>query len=74
VNPFALAILIAALLGVLLAVVVLCILSIMIVRELVSGRKEKARRGRCLTCGYDLRGDFAAGCPECGWNRKEAKA
>lgn len=28
------------------------------------------RRGACLTCGYLLRGDYAAGCPECGWNRK----
>jgi len=27
------------------------------------------RRGRCLSCGYDLRGDFDAGCPECGWGR-----
>ncbi|MDY7110541.1 MAG: hypothetical protein SYC29_18065 [Planctomycetota bacterium] len=26
-------------------------------------------RGLCPSCGYDLRGDFAAGCPECGWNR-----
>ena len=27
------------------------------------------KRGRCIKCGYDLRGDFSAGCPECGWRR-----
>jgi len=26
-------------------------------------------RGRCPKCAYDLRHDFFAGCPECGWNR-----
>ena len=31
----------------------------------------RRRRGRCAKCGYDLRGQFAAGCPECGWNRDE---
>ncbi len=25
---------------------------------------------RCLSCGYDLRGDLAQGCPECGWRRE----
>ncbi len=30
-------------------------------------------RGKCLKCGYDLRGDFSAGCPECGW-RPQAEA
>ena len=29
--------------------------------------------GHCQTCGYDLRGDFSTGCPECGWQR-EAEA
>lgn len=23
----------------------------------------------CPSCGYDLRGNIAAGCPECGWMR-----
>jgi predicted Zn-ribbon and HTH transcriptional regulator len=23
----------------------------------------------CPKCGYDLRGNLSAGCPECGWNR-----
>ena len=28
------------------------------------------KRGRCINCGYDLRGDFSAGCSECGWRRE----
>ncbi len=28
-------------------------------------------RGKCLKCGYDLRGDFSAGCSECGWRRED---
>jgi hypothetical protein len=32
----------------------------------------RARRGCCLRCGYDLRFDLAAGCPECGWRRDPA--
>lgn len=27
-------------------------------------------RGNCAVCGYQLRGDLAKGCPECGWNRE----
>jgi hypothetical protein len=26
-------------------------------------------RGECPVCGYDLRGELKAGCPECGWRR-----
>ncbi len=26
-------------------------------------------RGRCLSCGYDLRRDYSTGCPECAWKR-----
>jgi hypothetical protein len=29
----------------------------------------RLRRGCCIACGYDVRYDFAGGCPECGWNR-----
>ena len=29
------------------------------------------KRGRCIKCGYDLRGNFSAGCSECGWRRDE---
>ena len=36
-------------------------------------RRIRRKRGRCIKCGYDLRGDLAAGCPECGWNRGEAE-
>ncbi len=28
----------------------------------------------CPSCGYDLRGDALAGCPECGWGREGATA
>ncbi len=31
----------------------------------------RIRRGHCPICKYDLRGDIAAGCPECGWNRAD---
>jgi hypothetical protein len=30
----------------------------------------RMRRGHCMRCGYDLRYDFVAGCPECGWRRQ----
>lgn len=30
----------------------------------------RRRRGQCIRCGYDLRGQLpGAGCPECGWGR-----
>jgi hypothetical protein len=32
-------------------------------------RNLRCRRGYCIQCGYDLRGQYVAGCPECGWNR-----
>ena len=32
-------------------------------------RMIRRKRGHCIKCGYDLRGDFSAGCPECGWQR-----
>jgi hypothetical protein len=32
-------------------------------------RASRRRRGRCPRCGYDLKHDLAAGCPECGWDR-----
>ena len=35
-------------------------------------RHFRRKRGRCLKCGYDLRGDLDKGCPECGWKREEA--
>jgi len=33
-------------------------------------RMIRRKRGHCIKCGYDLRGDFSAGCPECGWRRE----
>lgn len=32
-------------------------------------RAIRRTRGRCPRCGYNLRGEFDDGCPECGWNR-----
>ncbi|MCH8260894.1 MAG: hypothetical protein IIC46_11885 [Planctomycetes bacterium] len=29
------------------------------------------RRGHCIKCGYGLRGEMSAGCPECGWRRED---
>jgi len=31
----------------------------------------RVKRGLCIKCGYDLRGDFDSGCPECGLGREE---
>lgn len=33
---------------------------------------RRVARGLCPRCGYDLLGDLAAGCPECGWTRESA--
>jgi len=33
-------------------------------------RFVRKKRGRCVTCGYDLRGEFDKGCAECGWGRE----
>jgi len=30
----------------------------------------RKKRGRCVKCSYDLRGELDKGCPECGWNRE----
>ena len=35
-------------------------------------RFMRRKRGLCVACGYELRGDFSAGCPECGWQREVA--
>ncbi len=37
-------------------------------------RVIRRKRGLCVKCAYDLRGDFSAGCPECGWRRAEKDA
>ena len=34
-------------------------------------RMIRRKRWRCINCGYDLRGDFSAGCSECGWQRED---
>lgn len=32
-------------------------------------RRRRKARGQCPKCGYDIFGNYPAGCPECGWNR-----
>jgi hypothetical protein len=32
----------------------------------VRRRLARAKRGQCLECGYDLRGNESGKCPECG--------
>ncbi|MEE9128823.1 MAG: hypothetical protein V3T84_02310 [Phycisphaerales bacterium] len=34
-------------------------------------RMIRRKRGLCIKCGYDLRGEFSAGCSECGWRRED---
>jgi hypothetical protein len=36
---------------------------------LPSQQKHWLSRGMCPKCHYDLKGEIAKGCPECGWNR-----
>ncbi len=36
-------------------------------RDVLRGWRKHC--GRCRNCGYDLRGNLVAGCPECGWRR-----
>jgi len=33
-------------------------------------RVLRRKRGRCVKCSYDLRGELDKGCPECGWGRE----
>lgn len=35
-------------------------------------RARRERRGLCPACAYDVKGNSATGCPECGWNRQPA--
>ena len=32
-------------------------------------RRRRKEAGECVNCGYDVRGKFTHGCPECGWRR-----
>ncbi len=45
------------------------ILWLLIPGPFVLRRLIRRRRVHCINCGYDLRGDLDAGCPECGWGR-----
>ncbi len=37
----------------------------------ISRELRRMRKGHCVRCGYDLRFDFAKGCPECGFLRAQ---
>lgn len=52
----------------LIAVTSVCALSVIAI-ALPNARGPNP--GLCPRCRYDLRGNFRAGCPECGWNRKD---
>ena len=39
-----------------------------------TGRLIRRKRGRCIKCGYNLRGTSGGGCPECGWRREESSS
>ncbi len=45
------------------------ILWLLIPGPFVLRRLIRRKRGRCIKCGYDLRGSPEAGCPECGSGR-----
>ena len=53
-------------------VVYAAILWLLALAPFTARRMIRHRRGRCRKCGYDLRGDFSASCPECGWRREAA--
>jgi hypothetical protein len=42
---------------------------LLLICYILRGDWGKPPRGFCPQCEYDLRGQLAAGCPECGWNR-----
>jgi hypothetical protein len=49
------------------AAVWLAWLGLVAAKELSDARRGPRRRaGRCLTCGYSLRGNVSGVCPECG--------
>jgi len=49
---------------------ILCLLILILPRRI--RRSWRGLRGRCHSCGYDLRNDLSAGCSECGWQRDDA--
>lgn len=49
----------------------LCFVTLLSGRQM--RRKRRRLRGHCAKCKYDLQGNFASGCPECGWQRANVK-
>lgn len=49
----------------------LCVIFALLPVPFVYARRRRLRdKGCCTACGYDLKGDFEHGCPECGSNRQ----
>jgi len=48
------------------AVSVILLLQPVLVGYRLAVRKHRARTGKCVGCGYDLRGNVSKRCPECG--------
>ena len=50
----------------LLAILFAAYPTIAFIRKPLRRRRERRRKGLCLTCGYDLTGNVSGVCPECG--------
>lgn len=46
------------------------VLWLLTIGPLTMRRFIRRTKGLCPKCGYNLRGDFSCGCPECGWARQ----
>lgn len=47
------------------------ILWLLILAPFTARQMIRRKRGRCIKCGYDLRGRSEGGCSECGWGREK---
>lgn len=47
-------------------------LVVLAVPAAMRGSRRRAK-GLCPACAYDLKGQLAEGCPECGWNRDDVR-
>jgi hypothetical protein len=56
--------------GLIVNTLVYALLVSVIVLAIPIRRRLRTRRGRCPRCAYELAGDLAACCPECGWRRR----
>lgn len=58
--------------GFILAAIILIGCIVFLLRRTL--RIMRFNMGECPRCGYNLRGDFDPGCPECGWGRDDERA